>query len=854
MATPNPQPPTAAGRTSVRLVEPRLASLLWEPPASDRGSPITGYEVQAEVDGRELAWTLIPGSDADTRTWTTPEPTQGNLFVVKTAQAPASFGDTGLRLSQSLRLRTAGGDTRLQATAPTPRAEVLGGGGRYLRQVQFREANIRLDVTDTTTGRPTTGGLVGPQDFPQDVEDYWAWAVFNNATRRVFGAFFFKDDTTRTTGGTPPVTGDEPYISAWPAGEGYAQLRALFDPANTATQDYTVIVFDPRPGGVSGIGANFDYDTGLRFGARYRWRVRAVNAIGGGLPGPWSAEVIPGASPGIPAEMDQGVRQDIIWPTETTSITIGGAGTDLTCRAQVVVVAPRRGAPEYDEVLVELGNCDRDGAFTPAHEEPLRPVVDQITWETNGHTVAQASATLRAPSLASARALQLSPFMRITTVIGPQTDTLFLGPVDPSKGSIYAEHHQWYVEVTAETMPSRASRNYPTRANDRLTSDGMNPDGTSAARVTGPVGDLVYFGDELLATHIRANLNEVGPMLFIDPREWPEYTLHVESRASAGLLTFMDIAQTAADSLERGWQIAPDGYFRPALNPRFPALVIDPFDRQWNLGVQAVAAMTPRNRRFGVFGPPPGTDKPLAISARHYRVPDGVTADSYIPDDADFDGAQGQVIVEKTWPDTLDDGTPVRMVRLLIYDPGGYGIRAPLPALVDPVLRRVGVVRKTNDAISVREEDENLSDRTERRWHLTPTHLERVGLINAGTVTARDADSAPWNADTAGGAVRSEQSGWRFTVRADIADRVPNPVALEWDAYTPVWQGREIDIAGMGGPTGGMRVARTTARCRQAGLGRVRVEWSNTALQGAELEESMDGLQYLREVRRQTER
>ena len=196
------------------------------------------------------------------------------------------------------------------------------------------------------------------------------------------------------------------------------------------------------------------------------------------------------------------------------------------------------------------------------------------------------------------------------------------------------------------------------------------------------------------------------------------------------------------------------------------------------------------------------------------------------------------------------------MTRLIILDPGGYGLRTPLPALVDPLIIRVGVLRRTvGDTVGKREINENINDRANRHWYLTGTHFERLGLLNAGvTVNAQSKPAGAYNANsfnanTEGTAFRDLDSQWRFTVRVDIADRVVNPAVVEWKSFTPEWIGREIDFINLRRPLGSMRVVRTVARMYKEG-NEDKIEWTMTALQGAHLEESMDGLQYLREVRR----
>ena len=201
----------------------------------------------------------------------------------------------------------------------------------------------------------------------------------------------------------------------------------------------------------------------------------------------------------------------------------------------------------------------------------LRYVTESVTWETNAHTEASAQVIFRSNELGDAQNLLLQPFMRISAVKGSHRQILFLGMADPTKGSIYEEGvtQGWLVEVAATTMLRRASRNFPTFRNDELTSN-YNPEQGNVRttdgipRFTGPRGEIIYQSSDLLINHLRANLYEVGPMLFADPREWPTREIYIESGAKDGPLSYTDIAQTAADSIERGWQLAPDGFLSSA--------------------------------------------------------------------------------------------------------------------------------------------------------------------------------------------------------------------------------------------------------------------------------------------------
>ena len=213
-----------------------------------------------------------------------------NVFEAS-AVPPGAFDDTGVRVNLDITLRSVRRGTRLNTTL-NPRVPVLGmpaGGDRWVRLVEFRGANIRIDFTDTLTGPPIAGGAIGPQDLPEDSERHWAWGLRNNANRSLWGGFFLRDDTTRTTGGG--ITGDEPYITDWPEGEDFNSFALDYDATDPATQIYRLAVWDGRPANVAGDNFAFRTDTGLREGSYYRWQVAAENSDGVSGPSDWSLPV-----------------------------------------------------------------------------------------------------------------------------------------------------------------------------------------------------------------------------------------------------------------------------------------------------------------------------------------------------------------------------------------------------------------------------------------------------------------------------------------------------------------------------------------------------------------------------------
>ena len=916
--------PTPPGAPVLRRHGARQFSLLWTTPNSDGGSAITGYEVRCERDGAQTGWTALPAGTGPVNAFVIPEGRAGNLFQA-TAQPDDAWGDTGLRaieiVSPGFNPRTGG---RYQANFSgrnDPDPPILT-TPNVLQQVQFRQTALFLNLNFAGAARQ---GRLGPQDLPADFEAHSAWAVQMVSTGEVWGPFYFRDDASKLAGQTE----EEPYDIPWPLGQDYNYFVSELLAGDGRVR---VIVYDPRPAGATEV---FAYDTRIPWNVPHRYQVRAVNAQGAGAPSPWSDTAFIGVRPAPPSVLAATETSLMVWPDDTTSYTIQAPGYEHAT-AQVSIVAPRRGAAAVGDVHIEVGDCDQFGRFETSNHGSLNYIYRTATWTASAHTEAHAQVTLRAPSFEDALDYTSYPYLRITVDNGPHSDVVFLGIIDKSKGRIEEDgaSHEWLLTIEAATMLRRASEN-------RI---------VDAGRLERPLGDVLYSKTDLPVNHLRVGAGEVGPMLYVDEREWPTEPIHVQSSTNQPL-TYLDVARVVGNSIEQGWQLAPDGLFHPLLNPNYPARVIDAFDHVWNVRVSGIEALAPKNRQFQLYGPEDDAQV-FAVDARHYRVPDGETATSYTPEPEDYDHRQGQVIVEKEWYAETEAGAVVKMVRLLVLDPGGYGARYPLPALVEPRLARVSVLRygtgsvtangvtyprakivvnaqerrrfiyrvqrnasggkspytyaiafgarapagvvisgatlsgtpalagiysatlTVTDAdanavtvpieirvagvttggavvapgtVEIAEADEDLSS---NRWYLTPSHIVRRGELNPATLRASGTVENPWVAQVNGGAWRSVQSGWRFAVRLDVIDNVPNPIRVTWSSFTPDFIGRRVDLRGYGGPAGSLAIVRMETRIGTDSSENVRLQYNFTALQSAAVEESMDGLELLREIKK----
>ena len=327
MAIPANQTPSAPTRLSSARGAVKEVNLIWNAPVSNGGSVITGYEVEAEKDGVPQGFSLIPNSDADTIHYNFDRGRQGNLFTVN-AEAPGSINDTGLRVAF-----TRPGVLRNPATTrdritvvSSPREPVLGFTGadaRWLNTAQFRLGSLRIDLTNVATGRSTIGGVVGPQDLPEDAEQNFAFAMQIQEDRFVFGPFYLRDDMTEITGGTPAITGDEPYSLPYPGETSFESFRGFFESATN--KNIRVIIYDPRRAGVTGIptdvsSTGFEFNAGLQFNSVYRFRVRAINAIGKGAPSEWTDPITIGVLPEPEKNVVADINQIVLWPDKTTSL------------------------------------------------------------------------------------------------------------------------------------------------------------------------------------------------------------------------------------------------------------------------------------------------------------------------------------------------------------------------------------------------------------------------------------------------------------------------------------------------------------------------------------------------------
>ena len=369
--------------------------------------------------------------------------------------------------------------------------------------------------------------------------------------------------------------------------------------------------------------------------------------------------------------------------------------------------------------------------------------------------------------------------------------------------------------------------------------------------------------DKTIAEHVYTRADESGPFLLMDPRDWPSTPVSVVSTLEDPL-SYLDVAKTAAEALGYEWALASDGFLRPLLHRHYPAEVIDAQAGVYNLRMRGLSPVGGRKRRFQLSPPPPSwtgdrADWPSADTSTD--PPRGTDAFNEVGErGARAIWDEGEVI-EISRAQIHFRGRPATRIKMLVMDPGGYAAKYPLPAMTDPLLARVGVVRSAGENERAEITDYPRADdapATPRGWVITPTHLIRDGWLNDSSETRE----TRWNPETgaitraadAGAAWRSPQSGWRFQVVVEVIDLVRTPHAVEWEQVYPLEIGRTVDFAGRGGPIGRLRVVRRQAKVAAAGGGTYTLTWRHTATQAAALEESMDGVDTNRELRRILER
>ena len=299
-------PGTPTSVSAVGLDAQGAAEVAWAPPATDGGSPVTGYRVHAaRADAPDLPTaTAALGSDATSHLLTGLQP--GTAYVVSVAAVNAV--GTGARATVAVELETT-----------TPGAPA---GASVTQDAAARTATLTWSPPPSDGGQPVTGYRVARDGV--DANGTGAWSTTVAATA---GSHTFRNlrpgDTYRLTVEALNVHGA--------GAAGSASVRMAAPPAapavtaatagdRTAQLEWTAPASD---GGspVSGylvrrwVGTTLEATTpvaassttlavtGLANGTAYVFDVLAVNAAGAGAPSTPSSPVVPSTVPDAPVEL-----------------------------------------------------------------------------------------------------------------------------------------------------------------------------------------------------------------------------------------------------------------------------------------------------------------------------------------------------------------------------------------------------------------------------------------------------------------------------------------------------------------------------------------------------------------------
>lgn len=351
-------------------------------------------------------------------------------------------------------------------------------------------------------------------------------------------------------------------------------------------------------------------------------------------------------------------------------------------------------------------------------------------------------------------------------------------------------------------------------------------------RIYGTIGKTLYHRLRPLADHARLRAAEFGPVILVDARDWPNRALEVRSSLSRPL-SYLDAVKTAAASLGDGWQIDGGGKLKPLLHEHFPVWFANPTTREWGFEVRGTESRSPNVRGFQLTN----TEKEVSeINALHQT-------------DGNADYSDGRVILIGKFG-AERHGENVLLVRMLVLDPGGAGARYPLPALADPVLDRISVVRygttitpSGGGSLSARvgEVDEDLPG----IWSMSKTHLSRLDVFNPASVTSEG---------DIGAAQRNKESGWRFAVVVDIVDRVPALTETRLKSFSDLQIGRRFEIVGAGSQTAQQRIVALRGHYYIDSTGNRRAAYDISAIQASALSHTTEGLELFREIKDQLSR
>ena len=363
VATPVNAPGTPAGLTATP--GDATVTLAWDPPASDGGSPVTGYDVyQGTSPGGETG-TPVNGSLITSTSYTVPGLTNGSTyyFTVKAVNAQGPGAATGEVLATPVTvpaapagLTAAPGDAKVTLTWSAPTSDggspVTGYNVWVATSADFNGAGVVLGITGTALAvidlvngtpyyfrvtavnklgesQPSSVVLATPVTVPASPTGLTA-ATGNGQVTLTWD--------TPASDGDSPVTGYDVYVGTTAHFSGRAPLAKVTGNAVTVT--------------------------GLVNGTTYYFRVTAVNKVG---EGPASNEVpaTPQTVPGAPAGL---------------TATPGNSKVTLAWTAPASGGAPIRGYIIYE------GTSPGGETGTPVNDSPVTANSYTVTGLTNGTT------------------------------------------------------------------------------------------------------------------------------------------------------------------------------------------------------------------------------------------------------------------------------------------------------------------------------------------------------------------------------------------------------------------------------------------------------------------------------------
>ena len=328
--------------------------LSWLAPASDGGSPITGYRIEARAgDG---SWTVAQASTDSTATiWVVTGLTNGVQYRFRVAA-----------------INVAGVGTFSTQTDPTTPVTTPSEPTNLFATPQDEQVALSWNAPGTTGGSPITGYRIeqkqGDSTWTVAVEDTGSVSPTASISGLTNGAEYrFRVSAVNAQGAGQPSTATPVVIPrttpgtpsqlAGTPGDGYIDL-VWIAPSSTGGSPITGYQVELKKGtdawtvGIADTGSTQTSArvTSLINGQNYRFRVAALNAAGAGPPSTVTPAQIPRSTPGAPTTLrglpgDETITLSWTEPNNTGGVGITGYRVEM-----------RAGSASWDVLVDDTGS------------------------------------------------------------------------------------------------------------------------------------------------------------------------------------------------------------------------------------------------------------------------------------------------------------------------------------------------------------------------------------------------------------------------------------------------------------------------------------------------------------------